>query len=190
MGLVHLPRVLFLDEPSTGLDPQNRANLQEQVRRLHEETGSTIVLTTHYLEEADALAGRVIVVDHGLVIADDTAARLKSGLGDLVTLAFDRADHAVVAAERAAARFDHTAYVDRDGDVVTVRATGASELAPELVTDLASAGTPVRRIEVARPTLDDVFLNLTGRSLRETAGEAAPADSTEENDSETEEVAA
>ncbi len=190
MGLVHLPRVLFLDEPSTGLDPQNRANLQEQVRRLHEETGSTIVLTTHYLEEADALAGRVIVVDHGLVIADDTAARLKSGLGDLVTLAFDRADHAVVAAERAAARFDHTAYVDRDGDVVTVRATGASELAPELVTDLASAGTPVRRIEVARPTLDDVFLNLTGRSLRETAGETAPADSTEENDSETEEVAA
>ena len=190
MGLVHLPRVLFLDEPSTGLDPQNRANLQEQVRRLHEETGSTIVLTTHYLEEADALAGRVIVVDHGLVIADDTAARLKSGLGDLVTLAFDRADHAVVAAERAAARLDHTAYVDRDGDVVTVRATGASELAPELVTDLASAGTPVRRIEVARPTLDDVFLNLTGRSLRETAGETAPADSTEENDSETEEVAA
>ena len=95
MGLVHLPRVLFLDEPSTGLDPQNRANLQEQIRRLHEETGSTIVLTTHYLEEADALAGRVIVVDHGLVIADDSAARLKSGLGDLVTLGFDRIDHAV-----------------------------------------------------------------------------------------------
>jgi ABC-2 type transport system ATP-binding protein len=182
MGLVHLPRVLFLDEPSTGLDPQNRAHLQEQVRRLHEETGSTIVLTTHYLEEADALAGRVVVVDHGRVIADDTAAGLKSGLGDLVTLGFDRADHAVVAAERAASHLDPTAYVARDGDVVTIRAAGGSEVAPELVQDLAAAGPAVRRIEVRRPTLDDVFLHLTGRSLRETAG--APTDD------ETEEVAA
>ena len=88
MGLVHLPRVLFLDEPSTGLDPQNRINLQELIQRLHAESGSTVVLTTHYLEEADALAGRVIVVDHGRVIADDSAARLKSGLGDLVRLGF------------------------------------------------------------------------------------------------------
>ena len=92
MGLVHVPRVLFLDEPSTGLDPQNRANLQELIRRLHAESGSTVVLTTHYLEEADALAGRVVVVDHGRVIADDTAASLKSGLGDLVRLGFSGAD--------------------------------------------------------------------------------------------------
>jgi ABC-2 type transport system ATP-binding protein len=191
MGLVHLPRVLFLDEPSTGLDPQNRANLQDQVRRLHAETGSTIVLTTHYLEEADALAGRVIVVDHGLVIADDTAARLKSGLGDLVTLAFGRTDHAVVAAERAAARFDHEAYVDRADEVVTIRATAASEAAPALVADLAGAGTPVHRIEVARPTLDDVFLHLTGRSLRETAGEPGATETDTETDTdETEEIAA
>ena len=88
IGLVHTPRLLFLDEPSTGLDPQNRANLQEQIKRLHAENGTTIVLTTHYLEEADAIADRVVVIDHGLVIADDTAAALKSGLGDLVTLGF------------------------------------------------------------------------------------------------------
>ena len=88
IGLVHTPRLLFLDEPSTGLDPQNRVNLQEQVRRLHDEQGTTIVLTTHYLEEADAIADRVVVIDHGRVIADDTASRLKSGLGDLVTLGF------------------------------------------------------------------------------------------------------
>ena len=74
IGLVHTPRLLFLDEPSTGLDPQNRANLQEQIKRLHAEQGTTIVLTTHYLEEADAIADRVVVIDHGLVIADDTAA--------------------------------------------------------------------------------------------------------------------
>ena len=73
IGLVHTPRLLFLDEPSTGLDPQNRANLQEQIKRLHAEQDTTIVLTTHYLEEADAIADRVVVIDHGLVIADDTA---------------------------------------------------------------------------------------------------------------------
>ena len=83
------PELLFLDEPSTGLDPQNRANLQEQILRLHEETGTTIVLTTHYLDEADALAERVIVIDHGRIIADDTANRLKAALGDRVTLGFD-----------------------------------------------------------------------------------------------------
>src|SRR5690606_32083504 len=101
MGLVHLPRVLFLDEPSTGLDPQNRANLQDLVRRLHSETGSTVVLTTHYLEEADAVADRVIVVDHGRMIADDTADRLKSGLGDLLRLGFSAPEAAGAAAARA-----------------------------------------------------------------------------------------
>ena len=82
------------------------------------------------------------MIDHGLVIADDTAARLKSGLGDLVTLGFDRADHAVVAAERRPPRFDHTAYVDRDGDVVTVRATGGVGAGPGLVADLARRARP------------------------------------------------
>ena len=98
IGLVHTPRLLFLDEPSTGLDPQNRANLQEQIKRLHAEQGTTIVLTTHYLEEADAIADRVVVIDHGLVIADDTATALKSGLGDLVTLGFADEPQAVAAA--------------------------------------------------------------------------------------------
>jgi ABC-2 type transport system ATP-binding protein len=182
MGLVHLPRVLFLDEPSTGLDPQNRANLQDMVRRLHEETGSTIVLTTHYLEEADALAGRVIVVDHGRVIADDTAARLKSGLGDLVRMGFATPGQAATAAERAA-RIP-TSYVETHADVVEVRVAGGAERAPELIGDLAAAGAPVRRIEVVRPTLDDVFLGLTGRSLREAQ------DQTEDTRTETEEVAA
>jgi ABC-2 type transport system ATP-binding protein len=166
LGMVHAPGVLFLDEPSTGLDPQNRANLQERVRRLHEERGTTIVLTTHYLEEADALAERVVVIDHGLVIADDTASRLKSELGDLVTLGFGSAEHAVVAAERASRRTPD-ATVIRDGDVVSVRVAGGVELAAGIVTDLAATGVPVARMQVVGPTLDDVFLHLTGRSLRE-----------------------
>jgi len=176
LGLVHSPGVLFLDEPSTGLDPQNRANLQQQIRRLHTERGTTIVLTTHYLEEADALAQRVIVIDHGRVIADDSAARLKSSLGDLVTMGFADPEHAVLAAGRAAGRRPDAA-VQRAGAVVRVRVAQGSELAPGLVQDLAAAGAPVTRLEVAGPTLDDVFLQLTGRSLRE-AGAATTEPST------------
>jgi len=173
IGLVQSPRVMFLDEPSTGLDPQNRVNLQEQVRRLHRERGTTIVLTTHYLEEADAIADRVVVIDHGLVIADDTATALKSGLGDLVTLALATESDAVTAAEHGSRRLPG-ASVDRTGTVVRIRAPRASEAAPGLVTDLAEAGVGITRMEVASATLDDVFLDLTGRSLRESNETSTP----------------
>jgi len=165
IGLVQEPPILFLDEPSTGLDPQNRVNLQEQVRRLNAELGTTIVLTTHYLEEADALAGRVIVIDHGQVIADDSAAALKSALGDLVAMDFASAEDARAAAERA----DRVAgaQVVVTGSHVELRAAFGRDAAPGLVAELAAAGTAVTRLEVVGPTLDDVFLNLTGRSLRE-----------------------
>ncbi|WP_122818900.1 ATP-binding cassette domain-containing protein [Nocardioides pantholopis] len=165
IGLVHSPGLMFLDEPSTGLDPQNRANLQEQVLRLRREHGTTIVLTTHYLEEADSIADRVVVIDHGLVIADDTATRLKSALGDLVSLRLESATAAAAAAERAARV--PGASVETDGDQVRLRVAHGRELAASLVTDLAAAGTPVASLEVVGPTLDDVFLDLTGRSLRE-----------------------
>jgi ABC-2 type transport system ATP-binding protein len=176
MGLVHLPGVLFLDEPSTGLDPQNRINLQELIQRLHTETGSTVVLTTHYLEEADALAGRVIVVDHGRVIADDSAARLKSGLGDLVRLGFDSA----ASADRAAARLSRVpeSRVDVTSESVDLRVKDGSAMVGEVLADLAADGVPPTRVEVARPTLDDVFLDLTGRSLRETQQTTEPTATT------------
>jgi ABC-2 type transport system ATP-binding protein len=174
MGLVHLPRVLFLDEPSTGLDPQNRANLQHLIQRLHAETGSTVVLTTHYLEEADALAGRVIVVDHGRVIADDSAARLKSGLGDLVRVGFSSSADAA----RAAARLERVpdGRVDVDGVAVDLRVKDGSAMVGELLAGLGADGVRPTRVEVARPTLDDVFLDLTGRSLRE--AQSTPSDTT------------
>ena len=186
LGLVHAPEVLFLDEPSTGLDPQNRANLQSQVERLHAETGNTIVLTTHYLEEADALAERVIVIDHGQVIADDSAYRLKSGLGDRVTLGFADEAGATAGAERAA-RIPG-AQVERDGAQVVARIVHGNEAVPGLIHDLHVAGHAPASVEVVRPTLDDVFLELTGRSLRE-ANESTQ--NTDHNDNEnTEEVAA
>jgi ABC-2 type transport system ATP-binding protein len=159
MGLIHAPELLFLDEPSTGLDPQNRANLQEHILRLRAEHGTTIVLTTHYLDEADSMAERVVVIDHGRIIADDTPQQLKAKhVGDRVILGFD--------SEQAAARVpDGT----RDGTVVRI----TSDDGPRLAARLASLG-PVS-IEVVRPTLDDVFLTLTGRSLREDVAAPAPA---------------
>lgn len=178
MGLVHRPQVLFLDEPSTGLDPQNRANLQAQIERLHTETGSTIVLTTHYLEEADALAERVIVIDHGLVIADDTAHRLKSGLGDRITLGFADEVGAVVAAERAGRLAD--AQVTRTGTGVVARIAHGTEAVPALLHDLRAEGHVPASVEVVRPTLDDVFLELTGRSLREANESTADDNQTQE----------
>jgi ABC-2 type transport system ATP-binding protein len=165
IGLVATPRILFLDEPSTGLDPQNRVNLQEQITRLHAEQGTTIVLTTHYLEEADTIADRVVVIDHGLVIADDSASRLKSSLGDLVRLGFGSFADATLGAERASSI--PGAVVELDEHQVTVRVAHGRDLAAGLVTDLAWQGAPVERVEVVGPTLDDVFLDLTGRSLRE-----------------------
>ena len=175
LGLVHRPQVLFLDEPSTGLDPQNRANLQDLIRRLHAETQSTVVLTTHYLDEADALADRVIVVDHGRVIADDTASALKSGLGDLVRLTFCDRSGATRASERLERLTD--GRIDVRDQVVELRVPDGSRLVGGMLADLSTAGLGVERVEVARPTLDDVFLGLTGRSLRE-------SQSTTENESE------
>ncbi|MEI7054813.1 ATP-binding cassette domain-containing protein [Nocardioides sp. CCNWLW239] len=168
IGLFNHPEVLFLDEPSTGLDPQNRANLQEQIRRLHED-GTTIVLTTHYLEEADALAGRVIVIDHGVVIADDTASRLKERLGDLVLLGFGTESDAATAASRAESALSGSTLIERAGTQVSIRTPRGADSAPALAIDLAAHGTPAIRMEVHAPTLDDVFLDLTGRSLRESA---------------------
>ena len=167
MGLIHAPALLFLDEPSTGLDPQNRANLAEHIRRLRSEHGTTIVLTTHYLDEADQLAERVIVIDHGRIIADDTPARLKADhAGDRITLAFDRPDdarHAITCAAGIAAG----AEITRSDATITLQADGGAHLTPKLLRSLDEAGIAVTSVEVARPTLDDVFLNLTGRSLRE-----------------------
>ena len=165
IGLVHSPRLLFLDEPSTGLDPQNRVNLQEQIQRLNREVGTTIVLTTHYLEEADAIADRVVVIDHGRVIADDGAARLKSALGDLLSLGFGTTDDAARAAVRAERITG--AGVEVTGTDVRIRVAHGRDLAAAFVGELAAAGTPVTRMEIVGPTLDDVFLDLTGRSLRE-----------------------
>ncbi|MFI6507679.1 ATP-binding cassette domain-containing protein [Streptosporangium sp. NPDC050855] len=173
LGLVHRPTLLFLDEPSTGLDPQSRANIWEHILRLREDHGTTLFLTTHYLEEADSMAERVVIIDHGRVIADGTAEGLKSDLaGDRVTVTLHDASGTARAAE-IAERIAGAGAVTADGTTVWLRVPRADAALPEYLRHLEASGVKAATAETSRPTLDDVFLALTGRSLRE-SDEAAP----------------
>jgi ABC-2 type transport system ATP-binding protein len=173
MGLVHAPSLLFLDEPSTGLDPQNRANLWDHILRMREQYAMTIVLTTHYLDEADSMAERVVVVDHGQVIADDTADALKARLaGDRIALTVAPSNLSTLA--EVAGKLPGAREVVAVGDELSVRVADGPAALPLLISAAQQNGVPVAAAQVHRPTLDDVFLNLTGRSLREDSnGKAA-----------------
>lgn len=163
---MHRPPLLFLDEPTTGMDPQSRANLWDHILRLRREMGTTIVLTTHYLDEADSMAERVIVVDRGTVIADDTATALKSELaGDLIVLTVSDASALVPLLDGVAGVRDVTVA----GSRLNIRVERAEVVLPDLMRLSDSHGIRVLTADTTRPTLDDVFLGLTGRSLRETA---------------------
>jgi ABC-2 type transport system ATP-binding protein len=190
IGLVHTPQLVFLDEPTTGLDPQSRANLWGHVRRLRGELGTTVFLTTHYLDEADALCDRVLVIDHGTIVASGTPEQLKQQVsGDAITLTLtDSADAgaalAVVAALDGAAGADlvgRSPEGSGDGSgvpdagagpagspvQVVVRVPHGGAVLPGLLRELDAKGIALDAVEVRRPTLDDVFLSLTGRSLRD-----------------------
>ncbi len=175
MGLIHDPTLVFLDEPTTGLDPQARANLWQHIADLRARRGATVFLTTHYLDEADALSDRVVIIDRGRIVAADTADALKRQVaGDLVDL--ELADIAAVgeAAHRLSTLGDEVVV---EGAHVRGRVRHAGRAIPGLLRDLDAAGLALESIEVVRPTLDDVFLTLTGRSLRDAQeGEAPQAD--------------
>jgi ABC-2 type transport system ATP-binding protein len=169
LGMVHRPVVLFLDEPTTGLDPQARARMWDEVRRLRE-TGTTVFLTTHYLEEADALADQLAIIDHGQIVAEGTADELKRQVaGDVVTLGVDGGrDRVLELVERQPYVREATA----DDEVVRLYVDQGDAAVPNLLRLLDSAGLSPQTITLARPSLDDVFLRQTGRSLR---GEDAAA---------------
>jgi ABC-2 type transport system ATP-binding protein len=177
MALIHEPEVLFLDEPTTGLDPTSRTTLWDEVRRLRDE-GTTVFLTTQYLEEADQLADRVGIIDHGRLVAEGTPAALKAEVGSPhldITLLGDAPD--AEAAGRAVAPFGHLCATT-PGVHVSLRVTdGAAAIAP-VVRSLDEAGFAVEGIELVRPTLDDVFAEKTGHRL-EGAEVAAPEAETE-----------
>ena len=162
-ALVHNPEVLFLDEPTTGLDPVSRAMVWEEVRRLNDELGMTIFLTTQYLEEADTLADRVGIISDGRLVAEDTPDRLKRSIGDDVIIA--RIDGDADAARRALTGLAGVTSVEVHGDELTVAsAAGAGVISPVAVA-LSGSGIAVRELTLRTPTLDDVFLELTGNRI-------------------------
>jgi ABC-2 type transport system ATP-binding protein len=164
LGLVHAPKLVFLDEPSTGLDPQARANLWTHIKTVRERDGATILLTTHYLDEADALCDRILIIDHGKIVAQGSPAELKRRIsGDLVT--FDVPADAVARATELLAAQARDVTPTESGLRVTVE-NGEAEALP-LMRALDAAGIKVGALAIRHPSLDDVFLTLTGRSLRD-----------------------
>jgi ABC-2 type transport system ATP-binding protein len=174
LALVHEPRILFLDEPTTGLDPQSRAALWDEVARLAREDGVTVFLTTQYLEEADVLANRVGIIDQGRLVAEGTPAELKAQIGRPSVEAIPRDPAQRDAAKEVLRRFgEDCAETSRQGAAVRLT-NGVDELA-SIVRALDDRGIALANIELHQPTLDDVFLAKTGRSL-EGAGDDEEAE--------------
>ena len=166
MGLIHRPRVLFLDEPTTGLDPEARAELWAEIGRLTREDGLTILLTTHYLEEADRLASRLAIVDQGRVVAAGSPDELKAELrGDAIFVELtDRGTH-----ERAVTALAQVPGLSEslvDGRSLRARADRGASAVPAVLSALDGAGIGVASVTVSRPSLDDVYLRHTGRAFR------------------------
>jgi ABC-2 type transport system ATP-binding protein len=167
LGIVHRPEVLFLDEPSTGLDPQNRANLWDHIQALAG-SGTTVVLTTHYLEEADALCDRVVIVDGGRIVAEGSPAELKSGVaGASVALCFPDHDQAARATGQLG-QVEGISDLTIDAEQVRLHAEAGPGVIPDLLRTLDAAGLAVTSLTLSEASLDDVFLAATGRSLRDT----------------------
>ncbi len=161
LSLIHEPRVLFLDEPTTGLDPTSRQSLWEEVRRLNDE-GTTVFLTTQYLEEADQLAGRLAIIDGGRIVREGAPGTLKEAIGS-PTLRIDTPDSHRDSAAEVLARFGEPRPC-REGRVAIGLAGGAGGMA-EVVRALDEAGIPLDHLELDAPSLDDVFADATGRRL-------------------------
>ncbi|MCZ7376921.1 ATP-binding cassette domain-containing protein [Micromonospora sp. WMMC250] len=166
LGIIHEPKIVFLDEPTTGLDPQSRAHMWDEIRRLRSD-GMTVFITTHYLDEADALCDRIAIMDNGEVVAEGTPAELKREIsGDVVLVGLD-----LTATPQAAKALDGEPFVNKletvdEGGLRLYVDEGATAI-PQVLRRLDHAGLELRSIELHRPSLDDVFLTKTGRSLRE-----------------------
>ena len=158
LSLVHSPEILFLDEPTTGLDPGSRRVLWDEIKRLRD-TGVTVILTTQYLEEADELADRIAIIDEGLVVAEGTSDELKASIGgDVITFSFET-DEGITKAQKV--------LTDSIQEKMELRITvedGASKI-PGYLKELSIAGIEVSSVTASKPTLDDVFLEVTGYRL-------------------------
>ena len=165
LGLVHRPRVLFLDEPTTGLDPEARVEMWDEVSRLAQEESLTILLTTHYLQEADQLADRLAIVSQGTIVVEGTPAELKSHLqGDAVQVELENG--AVEQAQSILASVGARPEQVIDGRTVVARVDNGGRALPGIISALEGAGIAVASVSVSRPSLDDVYLHYTGRDFQ------------------------
>jgi ABC-2 type transport system ATP-binding protein len=167
LALAHQPSILFLDEPTTGLDPASRRDVWNEVRRLNREYGMTILLTTQYLEEADELADRIAIIDRGQIRVEGQPAALKAGLGgESINVTFRDDDMVTRAAETVRDMFDK---VQIDRKTLRLYRAGAAAIIPSVITKLNSAGLEPVSLTLTTPTLDDVFLQVTGQRFEEDA---------------------
>jgi len=170
-AMIHRPKILFLDEPTLGLDPQTRAKIWDYIMNLRNEYNVTIFLTTHYMDEADQLCDRVAIIDHGRIIAIDTPDNLKSSIGnDLVYVKpMDNIDNNLLS-ELIDNNLIYSYKVSRDG-YITFSVSKASEAIPRIFNKLSEYGVSIKEVRYTKPTLGDVFLYYTGRELREERGD-------------------
>lgn len=167
MGMMHRPRLLILDEPTTGLDPQSRARIWDEVRRLRSE-GVTIFLTTHYMDEADGLCDRLAIIDDGKIVSEDTPNKLKQQIaGDIISLGLQMHNGTGAHIKEALRGQPFLRELQETESGMQLYVERGEEVLPEVLRLLDHNGTTIRTVTLARPTLEDVFLRLTGRSLRE-----------------------
>ncbi|MEM0381105.1 MAG: ATP-binding cassette domain-containing protein [Nitrososphaerota archaeon] len=166
--LIHEPRILFLDEPTLGLDVQTRAAIWNYIRMLVKNKGVTIFMTTHYMDEADNLCDRVAIIDHGKIKAIDTPGNLKSSIGgDLIELEVSEPNGCSEERLRTVAGVVDVAL---NNEQVLVKVMRGEEALPMIISELLKMGVGIRRVEMKKPSLEEVFLSLTGRKLRDTEG--------------------
>jgi ABC-2 type transport system ATP-binding protein len=167
-AILHRPAVLFMDEPTAGLDPQSRLALWEILGELHT-AGQTIVLMTHYMEEADHLCDRVAIMDHGKILALDTPSALKQTVGadTIITLKVRGDDGGEALAERLQAAIDGITRARTLDEGIELHAKAAERLVPQVVAEVDRAGSALLDLSVTEPTLENVFINLTGKDLRD-----------------------
>ena len=163
LALIHEPEVLFLDEPTTGLDPSSRVAIWDEMRRLNRELGTTVFLTTQYMEEADQLAGRISIIDNGRIVAEGSPSHLKAGVGDPTLSILLARGEAPLDAERILLSFGEPATAPPG--MVAIRLSGGASQVASVVRALDEAKIEVESLELHMPTLDDVFLIATGRRL-------------------------
>ncbi|MEM2108092.1 MAG: ATP-binding cassette domain-containing protein, partial [Candidatus Bathyarchaeia archaeon] len=164
-GLINRPRVLFLDEPTLGLDVQTRAATWNYIKKLKKEFGMTLFMTTHYLEEADALCDRIAIIDHGKIVVIGSPVELKENLGgDIITLSIKQD----VDITNLIKKIEHIKEVEKENDMYLVKSENGEVTAPLIIEALRKDGYVVTKLSLSKPTLNEVYLKYTGRSIRDT----------------------